>query len=111
MPSIDKSYYYYIILFATFLFTFSYIPIVFQIIQQKKSSNIPYLSLIAMSIAFILFLFITISRRYYVHLFFYLVGLISVSIIIFYKRYYENSDHHIIPNNIMKEFKKITKNS
>ena len=107
MPTIDKSYYYYIILFATFLFTFSYIPIVFQIIQQKKSSNIPYISLISMFVAFIFFLFVTISRQYYIHLFFYLVGLISISVIIFYKKYYDNSP--IIPKNIVKDFGKFIK--
>jgi uncharacterized protein with PQ loop repeat len=107
MPTIDKSYYYYIILFATFLFTFAFVPIVFQIIQKKISSNIPYVSLICIFISFILYLFISISRQYYVHLFFYLVGLISVSMIIFYKNYYNNNP--ITPNSISKEFKKMIK--
>jgi uncharacterized protein with PQ loop repeat len=107
MPTIDKSYYYYIILFATFLFTFAFVPIAFQIIQKKISSNIPYISLFCIFISFILYLFISISRQYYVHLFFYLVGLISVSMIIFYKNYYDNNP--ITPNSISKELKKLIK--
>jgi len=107
MTKIDKTYYYYIILFATFLFTFSFVPIVFQIIQKKISSNIPYISLICMFISFILYLFVTISRQYYIHLFFYLVGLICLSIIIFYKKYYD--DKPIIQNKNIKGIKNLIK--
>ena len=90
MTVIDKSIYYYLILFATFLFSFSFIPLVFEIIQQKITLNIPYVSLICMFLSFLIYLFITINRKYYIHLFFYLVGLISISIIIFLKRKYDN---------------------
>jgi uncharacterized protein with PQ loop repeat len=92
MSLVDKSIYYYLILFATFLFSFSFIPIVFEIIEQKLTSNIPYVSLICMIIAFLIYLFITINRKYYVHIFFYLIGLISVSIILFLKRSYDKNN-------------------
>lgn len=90
MVNIDKSIYYYLILFATFLFSFSFIPLVFEIIQKKITINIPYITLICMFISFIIYLFITINRQYYSHIFFYLIGLICVSLIIFLKRKYDN---------------------
>ena len=96
MSLVDKSIYYYLILFATFLFSFSFIPIVFEIIEQKLTSNIPYVSLICMIIAFLIYLFITINRKYYVHIFFYLIGLISVSIILFLKRSYDKNNIKIM---------------
>lgn len=80
-----------LILFAIFLFSFSFIPIVFEIIQQKITINIPYISLICILISFLIYLYISISRQYYTHMFFYLVGLISISIIIFLKRKYDNN--------------------
>lgn len=90
MVNIDKTIYYYFILFATLLFCFSFIPIVFAIIQQKITSNIPYISLICMMISFLIFLFITINRKYYFHLLLYLIALISISIIFFLKKKYDN---------------------
>jgi uncharacterized protein with PQ loop repeat len=89
MVNIDKSIYYYLILCATFLFSFAFIPIVFEVIQQKITLNIPYLSLICLFISFIIFLFVAISRQYYIHIFVYLVGLISISIILFLKKSYD----------------------
>jgi uncharacterized protein with PQ loop repeat len=93
---VDKSIYYYLILFATFLFSFSFIPIVFEIVEQKLTSNIPYVSLICMIVAFLIYLFITINRKYYVHIFFYLIGLISVSTILFLKRSYDKNNIKIM---------------
>ena len=99
MAFIDKTIYYYLILFAIFLFAFSLIPIVFEIIQQKITSNIPYISLISMFLSFIIYLFVTISKQYYIHIFFYLICLICVSIIIFYKRKYDKKKY-VISNSI-----------
>ena len=96
MSMVDKSIYYYLILFATFLFSFSFIPIVFEIVEQKLTSNIPYVSLICMIVAFLIYLFITINRKYYVHIFFYLIGLISVSTILFLKRSYDKNNIKIM---------------
>jgi uncharacterized protein with PQ loop repeat len=92
MAYVDKTIYYYLILFATFLFTISFIPIVFEIIQQKITSNIPYISLICMILAFLIYLFITISRQYYFHVLFYSISLISISIIFLLKRKYDENN-------------------
>jgi uncharacterized protein with PQ loop repeat len=74
MALVNKTIYYYLILFAIFLLTFSFVPIVFEIINQKITSNIPYVSLIFMIISFLIFLFITIDRKYYIHIFFYMIS-------------------------------------
>ena len=95
MTNIDKTIYYYLILFSIFLFTFSLIPILFEIIQQKVTSNLPYISLICMFLSFIILLFVTISRKYYFHIFFYSICLISISIIIFLKKNYDKTDYNV----------------
>ena len=77
----NKNIYYYLILFATLLITFSLIPIVFEIIEQKITSNIPYVSLICMLISFLIYLFITIHRKYYIHVFFYLIQRLPVGLV------------------------------
>ena len=89
---INKTIYYYFILFAIFLFSFSFIPLVYEIIQQKITSNIPYVSLISLIISYLIFIFITIHREYYTHLFFYLIGLICCITILFLKRSYDQNN-------------------
>jgi uncharacterized protein with PQ loop repeat len=92
---INKTIYYYILIIALFLFSFSFIPLVFEIIQQKITSNIPYVSLICMFLSVIIYLFVTINREYYLHIFFYLICLICLSIIIFLKRKYDKNDYKV----------------
>jgi uncharacterized protein with PQ loop repeat len=85
------SIYYYLIMFATLLFTFSFIPLVFEILQQKITSNIPYISLFSLLIALLIFLFIAIIKSYYIHSIFYCIGLLSIIIIMFLKKSYDNN--------------------
>jgi uncharacterized membrane protein len=89
---VNKTIYYYFILFAIFLFSFSFIPIVYEIIQQKITSNIPYISLIPLILSYLIFIFITLQREYYTHLFFYLIGLICTMIILFLKKGYDQNN-------------------
>ena len=88
----DKSYYYYLIIFATIIFIFALIPIIFEIIQQKITSNIPYISLIMIIIGLLIFMFISISKGYYIHLFFYTIGFICISIILFFKKSFDKNN-------------------
>jgi len=100
---VNKTIYYYLILFGILLFSFSFIPIVYEVVQQKITSNIPYISLICLIISYLIFIFITIQRNYNIHLFFYLVGLIPIVIILFFKNKYDSNN--IIANktnNIIK---------
>jgi len=48
-------------------------------------TNIPYSSLILMVIAFLIFLYYSIEKKYYIHISLYLVGFLSISFIIFLK--------------------------
>jgi ABC-type Na+ efflux pump permease subunit len=86
MANADKSIYYYLILFAIFLFSFSFIPLVFEIIQQKITSNIPYVSLFSLLIAFLIYLYISIERQYLFHMFLYIIGIFCIIVIIFIKK-------------------------
>ena len=92
------SIYYYLIMFATLLFTFSFVPIVFEILQQKITSNIPYISLFSLLIALLIFLFISIIKSYYIHAIFYSIGLLSVIILCFLKKSYDNKSIKVLVN-------------
>jgi uncharacterized protein with PQ loop repeat len=92
MILINKTFYYYLILFSIFLISFSFIPLTFEILQQKLTSNIPYSTLICLIIAFLIFLFISINRQYYIHIFFYSIGLICISLILYLKTQYNNNN-------------------
>ena len=94
------SIYYYLIMFATLLFIFSFIPMVFEILQQKITSNIPYISLFSLLISLLIFLFITIIKEYYIHSIFYSIGLLSVIILLFLKKSYDDKSIKILINEI-----------
>ena len=40
--SVDKSTIYYLIIGATFLLNFAFIPLLFEVLQTRQMSNIPY---------------------------------------------------------------------
>ena len=92
------SIYYYLIMFATLLFTFSFVPMVFEILQQKITSNIPYISLFSLLISLLIFLFIAIIKSYYIHSIFYSIGLLSVIIICFLKKSYDSKSIKVLVN-------------
>jgi general stress protein CsbA len=60
-----------------------------KINQQRITSNIPYLTLFLLLISFLLYLFVSISKGYFIHFFIYLIGIISISILFFLKRKYD----------------------
>ena len=49
--SVDKTTIYYVIV-ATFLLNFAFIPLLFEVLQQKNMSNIPYLTLIYINFSY-----------------------------------------------------------
>ena len=94
----DKTYY-TLIIFATIIGIFSLVPILYEIIQQKITSNIPYLSLSMISITFFIFIVISIVKGYYLHLFFYTFGLLCILLIMYFKIKYDKNNitiHKII---------------
>jgi len=92
----DKIILTYLTLFAIFITNFAFIPLVFEVIQQKFTSNIPYLTIILLICAQIIFLFIVIYKTYYYHVFIYVTGLICLSILLFLKKYYDKKNTKII---------------
>lgn len=94
--NIDKTLFYYLILGATFLMNFAFVPLLFEVMQQKTTSNIPYLTLICFLIAQLLFLFVVFYRNYYFHIFIYLIGFVCVSSLLFLKHFMDNKNIHVI---------------
>ena len=92
----DKIIITYLLLFANFIMNFALIPLVFEVIQQKFTSNIPYLTIILLMCAQIIFLFVVIYKNYFFHVFIYVTGLICSCIILFLKKYYDKKNTKII---------------
>jgi len=90
---INTSIYYYLIMFSTLLFVYAFIPIVFEILQKKVTFNIPYISLFSLLISFLILLFIGLIKEYYIHSIFYCIGLLSIIIIMFLKKSYDNNSN------------------
>jgi uncharacterized protein with PQ loop repeat len=95
MTLVDKSVYYYLIMFATFLICFAFVPLIFEILQEKITSNIPYATLICFTLALLIYLFITISREYFIHSILYSIALACSIIILFLKRKYDKNNTNI----------------
>ena len=93
---INKTVFYYLILFSNFMLNFSLIPLLFEVNQQKYTNNIPYFTILLILISQILLLFVVIYKGYYYHIFIYSVGLICSSILLFLKRYYDKKSTNII---------------
>lgn len=69
--------YYYLIMISILLFTFGFIPIMIDGIK------LPLISLIAFLLSFLIYLFISILKKYYVHSVFYIIGLLAIITLIF----------------------------
>lgn len=97
---VNKSTIFYIIMAAAFLLNFSFIPLLLEILQQRNMSNIPYITLFCMLLSQILLLFIVFYRKYYYHVFIYLIGFICVGTLLFLKSGYDNKNTQTINKNI-----------
>ncbi len=109
----SNSIYYNLIILATIIAIFSLVPIIYEIIQQKITSNLPYISLVLIAITFLIYMYISITKGYYLHLFFYTFGLLCIFIIIFFKRMYDSKNIiiHKSVENIYKYNVNTTKNT
>lgn len=103
--NVDKTTIYYLIVGATFLLNFAFIPLLFEVLQQRQMSNIPYVTLFCFLIAQALFLFVVFFRNYHLHIFIYLVGFICVSSLLFLKKFYDKRNIHIIKKYTISEEK------
>jgi uncharacterized protein with PQ loop repeat len=95
---ISQTEYYYILFFASIITSFSFIPLIFEILQQKLTKNIPYITLILLLISYLIYLFVSIIKGYYIHIFFYLIGFVSVFFLLYLKIKYDNDDDIEISN-------------
>ncbi len=81
----------YLLLGANFLLCFSMLPLVYQSTITRTTYNIPYSTLIGLTIAFVVFLIVTFMKNYWLHVFIYGVGLISCIIIIMNKKIFDKN--------------------
>ena len=93
---INKTVFYYIILFSNFMLNFALIPLLFEVNQQRYTGNIPYFTILLILISQILLLFVVIYKGYYFHIFIYAVGMICSSLLLFLKRYYDNRESDVV---------------
>ena len=101
--NVNKTTIYYIIVASIFLINFSYIPLLLEILQQKNTSNIPYITLIGILISQLLLLFIVCYRAYYYHIFIYLVGFICICTILFLKPSYDKNNIQVVNKYVYEE--------
>jgi len=85
-PNDEFTHSYYLILISNFLFSIAFIPMIYEVLNTKITINIPYLTLIPLFIAFLFLLFVSVVKKYWIHVFIYFIGLFSISIILFLKK-------------------------
>ena len=88
--SYDSSLIYYLILLATILKSFSYIPLIYSIENTSISKNIPYQMLYMDFIAAIILLVISFQRNFLFHVFLFIIYLLSI-LAIFFQKYNSNN--------------------
>ena len=91
----SKNLSYYILLFSMFILNFSLIPLLFEILEQRLTSNIPYITLISFWLVLVIYLFRAILKEYYIYSLFLMVGIITLSIIIYLKTIYDKNNTFI----------------
>ncbi len=79
----------YLLLLANIIIVFSLIPLSYEVSIMKMTSNIPYITLISLATAFIIFIFGTAIKKYWFHVFIYFIGLIAVMWMLVNKKEYD----------------------
>ncbi len=104
----DKTLYYSMLLFANFLICFSVIPLVYETTMLKMTINIPFFSLVCLGVAFIIFMTVSVLRKYWIHVFIYTIAFISVIILFMNKIQYDKNNMNIKKEIIELKYKTIT---
>lgn len=87
----NHNVFYYLIMFSTMLYCFSYVPIVTNLLDDKKLTALfPYSTLLLTLLSSFIMLSISLFKKFFVHFIYFLVLFISASIILFYKLKYEH---------------------
>ena len=87
----NHNIFYYLIMFSTMLYCFSYVPVVTNLLDDKKLTALfPYSTLLLTLLSCFIMLSISLFKKFFVHFIYFLVLFISVSIVLFYKLKYEH---------------------
>jgi hypothetical protein len=81
---------YYLILLSNFLFSIAFIPLIYEVCNIQLMRNIPYLTLLPLGLAFLLLLFVSLVKQYWIHTFIYFIGFLSICILLFLKKEYDS---------------------
>jgi hypothetical protein len=101
----DKTFYYSFLLFANFLICFSLIPLVYETTMLKMTINIPYFTLLCFGIAFFIFIFVSLMRKYLIHAFIYTIAFICVIILFINKLQFDKNNINIQKKVVEIEYK------
>ena len=82
--------YYYSVMIGLFLWVFSYIPLAANVIKNRRTNNLPYITYFLSLIASMIFILICVSKRYYIHFILFLILLLCNIVILYYKTKYNN---------------------
>ncbi len=77
------------ILFANLLLVFAFIPLTYEVAVMKMSINIPYSTIVTAGFAFLIFMLISVMKKYWFHVFIYFIGLIAVLWMLVNKKEYD----------------------
>ena len=81
-----SSPYYYLILTSIFLTTCGYVALLKHVYDAKNADCVPYLTLLPILAALLIFLFIAFVRKYPIHLMLYIIALVAIMGILNMKR-------------------------
>jgi hypothetical protein len=82
---------YIAVILAIGLNSINFIPLLLNIIKNKYTNNIPYLTLGFSLTSSLILSYICISNKYYIQLFLIFINIVVVTLIIFLKIYYDKS--------------------
>lgn len=89
---------YYLILLSNFLLSIAFIPLIYEVYDIQLMRNIPYITLLCLAVGFLLLLFVSIVKQYWIHTFIYFIGFFSICVLLFLKKEYDEK----IKNKIQK---------
>jgi hypothetical protein len=79
------------ILFANLLLVFAFIPLTYEVAVMKMSINIPYSTIVTAGFAFLIFMLISVMKKYWFHVFIYFVGFLCALSLFMNKKVFDEN--------------------
>lgn len=78
-------------LFANLLLVFAFIPLTYEVAVMKMSINIPYSTIVTAGFAFLIFMLISVVKKYWFHVFLYFVGFLCTLSLFMNKKLFDDN--------------------